>query len=81
MPPENIRKPKGFLIFSGGKEKQHRAVTGQKHLWNISPLIKLYCHKVRKVFPNILEIFLPNNIVINILTIIAFQKRVAYQSL
>ena len=27
-PPENIRKPKGFLMFSGGIEKQHRAVMG-----------------------------------------------------
>ena len=26
MPPENIRKPKGFLMFSGGIEKQHQAV-------------------------------------------------------
>ena len=23
IPPENIRKPKGFLMFSGGIEKQH----------------------------------------------------------
>ena len=28
IPPENIRKPKGFLMFSGGIEKQHRAVMG-----------------------------------------------------
>ena len=28
IPPENIRKPKGFLTFSGGIEKQHRAVMG-----------------------------------------------------
>ena len=27
-PPENIRKPKGFLTFSGGIEKQHQAVMG-----------------------------------------------------
>ena len=26
--PENIRKPKGFVMFPGGIEKQHRAVTG-----------------------------------------------------
>ena len=26
--PENIRKPKGFLIFSGSRDKQHRAVRG-----------------------------------------------------
>ena len=26
IPPENIRKPKGFMIFSGGIDKQHRAV-------------------------------------------------------
>ena len=25
IPPEN-RKPKGFMIFSGGIDKQHRAV-------------------------------------------------------
>ena len=25
LPPENIRKPKGFLMFSGGMEKQDRA--------------------------------------------------------
>ena len=25
-PPENIRKPLGFLMFSGGIENQHRAV-------------------------------------------------------
>ena len=25
-PPKNIRKPLGFLMFSGGTEKQHRAV-------------------------------------------------------
>ena len=25
---ENIRKPKRFLLFSGGIEKQHRAVMG-----------------------------------------------------
>ena len=24
--PENIRKPKGFLMFSGGIDKQHLAV-------------------------------------------------------
>ena len=23
IPPENIRKPKGFLMFSGGIDKQH----------------------------------------------------------
>ena len=28
IPPENIKKPLGFFIFSGGIEKQHRAVTG-----------------------------------------------------
>ena len=28
IPSENIRKPKGFLIFSEGIEKQHRAVMG-----------------------------------------------------
>ena len=28
IPPENIKKPKGFLMFSGGIEKQHRAVMG-----------------------------------------------------
>ena len=28
IPPENIRKPNGFLMFSGGIEKQHRAVMG-----------------------------------------------------
>ena len=28
IPPENIRKPLGFLVFSGGIEKQHRAVMG-----------------------------------------------------
>ena len=27
--PENIRKPKGFLMFSGGKEKQYRAAMGE----------------------------------------------------
>ena len=26
IPPENIGKPKGFLIFSGGIDKQNRAV-------------------------------------------------------
>ena len=26
IPPENIRNPLGFLMFSGGLEKQHRAV-------------------------------------------------------
>ena len=26
--PENIKKPKGFLMFSGGIEKKHRAVMG-----------------------------------------------------
>ena len=26
--PENVRKPLGFLMFSGGIEKQHRAVMG-----------------------------------------------------
>ena len=26
--PENIRKTLGFLMFSGGIEKQHRAVMG-----------------------------------------------------
>ena len=26
IPPENIRKPLGFLMFSGGIKKQHRAV-------------------------------------------------------
>ena len=30
MPPENIRKPLGFLMFSGGMEKQHCAVMGLK---------------------------------------------------
>ena len=27
-PPENIREPKGFLMFSGGKDKQHWDVMG-----------------------------------------------------
>ena len=30
IPPENTRKPLGFLMFSGDIEKQHRAVMGQK---------------------------------------------------
>ena len=29
VPAENIRKPKGFLMFSGGIENEHRVVTGQ----------------------------------------------------
>ena len=28
IPPENIRKPLRFLMFSRGIEKQHRAVMG-----------------------------------------------------
>ena len=28
IPLENIKKPKGFLMFSGGIDKQHRAVMG-----------------------------------------------------
>ena len=28
IPPNNIRKPKGFLMFSGSIEKQHWAVMG-----------------------------------------------------
>ena len=28
IPPENISKPKGFLMLSGDIEKQHRAVLG-----------------------------------------------------
>ena len=28
IPPENIRKSEGFLMFSGGIEKYHRAVMG-----------------------------------------------------
>ena len=28
IPPENIRKPLGFLMFSGGIEKQHRGCNG-----------------------------------------------------
>ena len=28
IPPENIRKPSGFLMFSGGIDKQHRAAMG-----------------------------------------------------
>ena len=28
IPREDIRKPKGFLMFSGGIEKQHWAVMG-----------------------------------------------------
>ena len=28
IPPEKIRKPKGFLMFSEGIEKQHRTVMG-----------------------------------------------------
>ena len=28
IPPENIRKPLGFLMFSGGIDKQHQAVMG-----------------------------------------------------
>ena len=31
-PPENIRKPKGFLMFSGGMGTQHWPVMGQKCL-------------------------------------------------
>ena len=27
-PPDNIRKPLGFLVFSGSMEKQHRAAMG-----------------------------------------------------
>ena len=30
IPPENIRKPKGFLMFSGGADKQHQVVNGLK---------------------------------------------------
>ena len=30
IPPENIRKVLDFLTFSGGIEKQHRAVNGLK---------------------------------------------------
>ena len=30
IPPENIRKPKGFLLFSGGIDKQHQAVMGNR---------------------------------------------------
>ena len=28
IPPENIRKPLGFLMFSGGIEKQHSGSDG-----------------------------------------------------
>ena len=28
IPPENIRKPLGFLMYSVGKDKQHRPVLG-----------------------------------------------------
>ena len=28
IPPENIRKPKGFMTISGGTDKQHGAVMG-----------------------------------------------------
>ena len=28
IPPENIRKPLGFLMFSGGIEKHDRAIMG-----------------------------------------------------
>ena len=28
IPSENITKPRGFLMFSGGIEKQNRAVMG-----------------------------------------------------
>ena len=28
IPPEDIRKPQGFLMFSWGIKRQHRAVTG-----------------------------------------------------
>ena len=28
IPSENIRKPLGFLMFSGGIEEQHRALMG-----------------------------------------------------
>ena len=35
MPPKNIRNPLGFLVFSGGIEKQHRAVMGQTKPENV----------------------------------------------
>ena len=35
-PPESIRKPKGFLIFSGGVDKQHRAVMGETRISTLS---------------------------------------------
>ena len=49
------------------------------HLWNIFFLIKsVNCHEVRTVFSNILEIFFPNNIIIDFLKIIDLRKVVAY---
>ena len=38
IPPENIRKPLGFLMFSGGIEKQHRAVMGESKNPHIVPV-------------------------------------------
>ena len=28
IPPENIRKTEGFLMFSGGIEKEHKSIMG-----------------------------------------------------
>ena len=41
-PPENIRKPKGFLMFSGAIEKQHQVVMDQA----FNPGIQYFLMKV-----------------------------------
>ena len=51
LPPENIRKPKGFLIFSGGREKVLWEQMGydDEHYYEIKgPNSQLFFHMLNR---------------------------------
>ena len=53
-PPKNIRKPEGFLMFSGGVEKQHRLLQANACISRFSFL--LFCFPFSNRYTNILVI-------------------------
>ena len=52
IPPENIRKPLGFLMFSRGIDKQHRAVTFSRITFFKSNFFKNRWKAVDKIVKN-----------------------------
>ena len=52
IPPENIRQPLGFLMFSRGIDKQHRAVTFSRITFFKSNFFKNRWKAVDKIVKN-----------------------------